>query len=161
MRADYAELRTFLIHYFSKEKRQLRDPALEQEDAIQETLLKFLEFAQAGRCPWHNRSKLAFQAFFDMQRSEDALIRARVAFDLTAAQADPEPPPEARVIPLLVAEEHLAPLTPRLREIFLLKKAYGYSQREIARELGVAEHTVEAHLFRSSQLLPAKGVWRR
>lgn len=32
------------------------------------------------------------------------------------------------------------------RRVFVLKKVYGYSQREIARELGIAESTVEKHV---------------
>ena len=32
------------------------------------------------------------------------------------------------------------------RRVFVLKKVYGYSQREIARELGLAESTVEKHV---------------
>lgn len=32
------------------------------------------------------------------------------------------------------------------RRVFVLKKVYGYSQREIAQELGVSENTVEKHI---------------
>jgi RNA polymerase sigma-70 factor (ECF subfamily) len=32
------------------------------------------------------------------------------------------------------------------RRVFVLKKVYGFSQREIARELGLAESTVEKHI---------------
>lgn len=32
------------------------------------------------------------------------------------------------------------------RRVFVLKKVYGYSQQEIARELGLAESTVEKHI---------------
>ena len=32
------------------------------------------------------------------------------------------------------------------RRVFVLKKVYGYSQREIVRELGIAESTVEKHV---------------
>jgi RNA polymerase sigma-70 factor (ECF subfamily) len=32
------------------------------------------------------------------------------------------------------------------RRVFVLKKVYGYSQREIASELGIAESTVEKHV---------------
>jgi len=32
------------------------------------------------------------------------------------------------------------------RRVFVLKKVYGYTQREIAQELGVAESTVEKHI---------------
>lgn len=37
-------------------------------------------------------------------------------------------------------------LPQQCRRVFVLKKVYGYSQREIAQELGVAESTVEKHI---------------
>jgi RNA polymerase sigma factor (sigma-70 family) len=37
------------------------------------------------------------------------------------------------------------------RRVFLLKKVYGYSQREIALELGLAESTVEKHVASGMQ----------
>lgn len=37
-------------------------------------------------------------------------------------------------------------LPERCRQVFTLRKVYGYSQREIAQELGIAENTVEAHI---------------
>jgi RNA polymerase sigma factor (sigma-70 family) len=37
------------------------------------------------------------------------------------------------------------------RRVFVLKKVYGYSQREIAQELGLAESTVEKHIASGMQ----------
>lgn len=37
------------------------------------------------------------------------------------------------------------------RRVFVLKKVYGYSQREIAKELGLAESTVEKHIASGMQ----------
>jgi RNA polymerase sigma-70 factor (ECF subfamily) len=37
------------------------------------------------------------------------------------------------------------------RRVFVLKKVYGYSQREIAQELGLAESTVEKHIANGMQ----------
>lgn len=37
------------------------------------------------------------------------------------------------------------------RRVFVLKKVYGYSQREIALELGIAESTVEKHIASGMQ----------
>lgn len=37
-------------------------------------------------------------------------------------------------------------LPPRVREVFLLRKLHGLSQKEIAERLGIAESTVEKHL---------------
>nr|WP_293855648.1 sigma-70 family RNA polymerase sigma factor [Steroidobacter sp.] len=38
------------------------------------------------------------------------------------------------------------------RRVFVLKKVYGYSQKEIARELGLSEHTVEKHVAKGIEL---------
>lgn len=37
-------------------------------------------------------------------------------------------------------------LPPRAQNVFVLKKVYGYTQREIATELGISESTVENHV---------------
>jgi RNA polymerase sigma factor (sigma-70 family) len=42
--------------------------------------------------------------------------------------------------------EAVRQLPKQARRVFVLKKVYGYSQREIARELGIAESTVEKHI---------------
>ncbi len=42
--------------------------------------------------------------------------------------------------------ESLQTLPPRARQVFVMKKVYGYSQREIAAELAIAESTVEKHV---------------
>lgn len=40
----------------------------------------------------------------------------------------------------------VAQLPPQCRQVFLLKKVYGLSQREIARKLDISESTVEKHV---------------
>lgn len=40
----------------------------------------------------------------------------------------------------------LRQLPVQCRRVFVLKKVYGYSQREIAAELGISENTVESHI---------------
>ena len=42
--------------------------------------------------------------------------------------------------------EAVRQLPEQCRRVFVLKKVYGYSQREIARELGLSESTVEKHV---------------
>lgn len=44
-------------------------------------------------------------------------------------------------------------LPDRQREIFVLRKVYGYSQRQIADRLKIAEHTVEAQLTNAARNL--------
>ena len=49
------------------------------------------------------------------------------------------------------------------RRVFVLKKVYGYSQREIASELGLAESTVEKHValaVRRCAVYMQEQVWR-
>jgi RNA polymerase sigma factor (sigma-70 family) len=43
----------------------------------------------------------------------------------------------------------VAQLPPRARQVFTLRKVYGYSQQEIARQLGISENTIEQHLQRA------------
>jgi RNA polymerase sigma-70 factor (ECF subfamily) len=47
-------------------------------------------------------------------------------------------------------------LPPRCREIFVLRKVNGLSQREVARHTGLSESTVEKHVGKAVQLL---GQW--
>ncbi len=42
--------------------------------------------------------------------------------------------------------ESVNQLPPRAQRVFVLKKVYGYTQREIATELGISESTVESHV---------------
>ncbi len=42
--------------------------------------------------------------------------------------------------------ESVNQLPPRAQSVFVLKKVYGYTQREIASELGISESTVESHV---------------
>jgi len=43
-------------------------------------------------------------------------------------------------------------LPERCRQVFTLRKVYGYSQKEIAARLGISENTVEQHLTRAARL---------
>lgn len=42
--------------------------------------------------------------------------------------------------------EAVRQLPPQCRRAFVLKKVYGYSQRDIAREMNISENTVEKHV---------------
>ncbi|MGC6329430.1 RNA polymerase sigma factor [Rhizorhabdus sp. FW153] len=49
---------------------------------------------------------------------------------------------------LRLVAEAVAQLPEKCREVFILRKVHGLSQREIARHLGVSENTVEKHVGR-------------
>ena len=42
-------------------------------------------------------------------------------------------------------------MTRRCRQTFTLRKVYGYSQKEIAAQLSISEHTVEQHLSKAAR----------
>ena len=56
--------------------------------------------------------------------------------------------------------EAASELPTQCRRVFLMRKVYGYTHREIARELGISEKTVEKHvatgLLRCSRFLEAR-----
>jgi RNA polymerase sigma factor (sigma-70 family) len=44
-------------------------------------------------------------------------------------------------------------LPPKCAEVFLLRKIYGYSQKEIAASCGISENTVEQHLTKGTRMI--------
>jgi DNA-directed RNA polymerase specialized sigma24 family protein len=46
-------------------------------------------------------------------------------------------------------------LTPRVREVFLLNRAEGYSYDQIAARLGIAVSTVEKHMAKAAMFFDA------
>lgn len=51
--------------------------------------------------------------------------------------------------------EMIAGLPEKCRQAYLLRKVYGYSQREIAEKMGISENTVEKHIGKGLRLLLA------
>ena len=49
---------------------------------------------------------------------------------------------------LRFASEAVEQLTPRVREVFILRKVYGLTHKEIAARLGITVSTVEEHIVR-------------
>ncbi len=48
--------------------------------------------------------------------------------------------------------EVVAGLPEQCRKVFLMKRVYGFSQKEIASQLGITESTVEKHLIKGMRL---------
>jgi RNA polymerase sigma-70 factor (ECF subfamily) len=44
-------------------------------------------------------------------------------------------------------------LSPRVQQVFVLKKVYGHNHRQIAQRLGISENTVEQHMTRAARML--------
>jgi len=52
---------------------------------------------------------------------------------------------------LAIIVKAIQSLPARCRQVFTLRKVYGYSQKEIAAELGISENTVEQHLTKAAR----------
>lgn len=52
---------------------------------------------------------------------------------------------------LLLFEKALATLPPRCRNVFVLRKVFGFSQKEIARRMNISVSTVEKHIINGIQ----------
>jgi DNA-directed RNA polymerase specialized sigma24 family protein len=74
--------------------------------------------------------------------------------------------PFANAPELLREAEFVRSLPVECRQVFTLRKVYGYSGKEIAIRLGIPEHAVEEHLIqaarRCAQAAPdVRGIGRR
>ena len=52
---------------------------------------------------------------------------------------------------LAIIVKAIQSLPERCRQVFTLRKVYGYSQKEIAAKLGISENTVEQHLTKAAR----------
>lgn len=83
----------------------------------------------------------------------------RVAIEADLSGTDNAPPLERSAVPpadhqtRLDLAHAIQRLPPGARAVFLLYDVAGYTHAEIAEELGVAEGTCKAHLFRARRLL--------
>ncbi len=124
------------------------------DDLIQETYARLLRAREAG--PIASPRGLLFATARNAAR--DLFRRRAVANAVPIAEIDrsrvfDEAPGVAETVSrrqetgLLAAA--IAELPPRCREILVLRKFENLSHREIAKKLGIAEHTVEAQLTKA------------
>lgn len=133
-------------------------------DAVQETLIKVadgLRWYDPARpvMPWLRR--IAGRTALDTRRAELALPRASLdeAAELSApASARPDTTLEADQTRGLL-EKLAADLTPRQRNVFVLRDLEDVPTAEIAEMLAMSESTVRVHLARARTTLRA--AWRR
>lgn len=135
-------------------------PPDDVEDIVQETYVRLARIAPSGHVR-HSRSYLLqtarnlaldhikrhefrFGTSWDESSEADSGLhpsKADPVYDETVSQEEFGRFCEAvRMLPL------------QCRRVFVLKKVYGYSQRDIARELGLAESTVEKHVAKALAL---------
>lgn len=130
-------------------------PGLEVDDIIQETYARLSVLESVSQI--RNVRTYTFQAAHSVILAH--VRRAKIVSlsslaHLEADFADDSPDPETIVADraeLSRLGSAIAALSPRVREVFLLRRVEGLSQREVAKRLGIAESTVEkqmSHGFR-------------
>lgn len=130
-------------------------PPKEVEDIVQETYVRICQIEKNGRSLEEPRAflfKTARNLALDhLKRSETRLtisIDEAQDYDLTEQReyADHTFEQVASAKEFALFCEAVRELPVQCRRVFVLKKVYGYSQREIARELSISENTVEKHV---------------
>ncbi len=134
------------------------DSRVEIEDVLQEAFLKALEAERSVHIEaplpylYKTAKNLALNSIAERRRKRTDPVadfeELSVLYDLKLiSNIDPE---SQNLIEeqLALAGEALDQLTPRVREVFVLRKVYGFSHKEIAKRLGIAVSTVEKHIVR-------------
>lgn len=146
--SEIKALRTRLRRYLGRYLKRAEDA----DDVAQESFVRVLEAAARGeiRYPrpylYRTARNLAFnlkaRKFNQMESSLEDLVSSDVLNDSGAN-------PEVRV----TAQRHfesfcraVASLPPQCRQVLVLRKVYGFSQKEVAAQLDISVSTVEKHL---------------
>ncbi len=126
----------------------------EVDDVVQETYLRVLRARERGAID--SPRGLLFAVARNLARTlhrDRSREPTTPMSDSVAAQAVDESTPVDETVcrrqEAELLEAAISALPPRCREILLLRKYENLSHREIAQRLGIAEHTVEAHIGRA------------
>lgn len=130
-------------------------PQPEIEDIVQETYVRVCQFEQVGSIR-HPRSFL-YRTARNLALDHIKRSEARVTVGLPGEEEEPgdadASPTGLDVYDQLAAKqefeifcEAVQQLPVQCRRVFVLRKVYGYSQKEIAQALQIGESTVEKHI---------------
>lgn len=148
----FIEIRTSLIRYVAQ---FFKHQQASVEDVVQESYIRALEAQK--RCDIRNPQAYLYRtsrnlALKTLQKSMNRLTDSLEESELEKVAANE----------IGLDEEYLAGerfeyfcravrlLPVKCRRVFILRKVYGYSQKEIAQHLHISEKTVEAHIAKAS-----------
>lgn len=132
---------------------------LDADDIIQETYTRLIGADSVSHiCNVRNYLfQTAGSVVVDHLRRMKIVSFASMADFELAELADDAPSPEHEVIDrdeLQRLSVAIAALPEKVREVFVLRRVHGLSQRQTAARLGLAESTVEKHMAKGFLLLP-------
>ncbi|MGE4063396.1 MAG: sigma-70 family RNA polymerase sigma factor [Rhodospirillaceae bacterium] len=140
--------------------RQKYALGLEVDDVVQETyaILAGLDSVDNIRSPRNYAFQTAHSLILaHLRRSKIVSIRSASDLEIASALAD-APSPE-RVAQdrdeLANVVRALEDLPPKVREVFVLRRVHGLSQRETAERLGISENSVEKRVSQGIRVLLA------
>lgn len=130
----------------------------EAADLRQETYIRVYEAARRKR-PSPVRPFVFFIArnlVIDRLRRKSVVPIETMADGDWLHVADNEPMPEQRVAArqdLQRMQAVLDMLPPRCRQVIILRRVHGYSQREVAQKMGIKEETVESQMVKGMRMI--------
>ena len=147
-RENAGSLSRFLRRFFNS--------SADVEDLLQETFLKVFEAEHTTNIVtpraflFKTAKNLALNELGKRRtRRTEAVADLDLLDVISTEQEASASNPEAQAVieeRLKLASAAVDALSPRVREVFLLRKVHGLKQREIAARLGIAESTVEKHI---------------
>ncbi len=129
-------------------------PPGEVEDIVQETYVRACRASKASelRSPRSYMLRTAKNLALDHVKRSEYRLADSIA-DESETERDQELPMAKDTLEQVCSDEDFAifcaavrNLPVQCRRVFVLKKVYGYSQREIAEEMRISEKTVEGHV---------------
>lgn len=128
------------------------------DDIVQETyaILAKLESVEAIRDPRTYAFQVARSVFLQGLRRSKIVPIGSIADLAALGEADDAPSPEQQVHgqrELRRVEAAIQNMPTQVRKVFWLRRVDGLSQRETARQLGLAEHTVEKYSAKGLKFL--------
>ena len=123
------------------------------DDLVQETYTRVLQLRARDPLRAHAVKPLLFTTARNLaldQLRRRAIVPMEALADFAADTFADDAPGVAEAVSrrqeLALLAEAIQTLPDRCRQILTLRKIYGLPQKEIARQLGIAEHTVEAQV---------------
>ncbi len=131
------------------------------DDVVQETYAILAAKSEVDSI--RNIKTYAFQVAYSVilqQLRRSSVVPIRAVADINALEAMiDEPSPEETVLhrqELDRVRRAIEAMPRQTRQAFVMRRIDGLSQREIARRMGLSEHTIEKHIARGIKLLLAE-----